>query len=242
MSEANAVSIDRLLVRLSEGVTIMRGDCSDLMPLEADALVSDPPYGIGYAHGGHDTSGAGDNGIGKGKYVTKFKGAAIHGDDEAFNPAPWLDYPVCVLWGANHYASRLPDSHCWLVWDKRAASGHTNDFADCELAWCSRSAVARMFRHHWDGMMKASERGVPRLHPTQKPVALMAWCMEAAKIPEGATVLDPYMGSGTTGVACIRTGRRFIGIERDAGYFAAAKQRLEDELRQGLLPFTDNCE
>jgi site-specific DNA-methyltransferase (adenine-specific) len=79
-----------------------------------------------------------------------------------------------------------------------------------------------------------------REHPCQKPVGLMAWCMERAKVPAGATVLDPYMGSGTTGIACIRTGRKFIGIEIDADHFATARLRLEKELRQGLLPLTHN--
>jgi DNA modification methylase len=77
-------------------------------------------------------------------------------------------------------------------------------------------------------------------HPTQKPVRLMQWCMDQARIPEGATVLDPFMGSGTTAVACHRTGRKFIGIEKDARYFEIARKRLENELRQGLLPLTHN--
>jgi DNA modification methylase len=139
------------------------------------------------------------------------------------------------LWGANHYADSLPAKQSWLVWDKRAASHHTNDFADCEMAWSSSGGVARMFRHHWDGMMKASERGESRVHPTQKPVVLMAWCMAAAKVPQGATVLDPFMGSGTTGIACIRSGRKFIGIEKDLRYYEIAKNRIIKELSQGRL-------
>jgi DNA modification methylase len=79
-----------------------------------------------------------------------------------------------------------------------------------------------------------------RVHPAQKPVELLKWCMDQARVPEGATVLDPYMGSGTTGVACIRTGRKFIGIEIDAGHFATARKRLENELRQGMLPLEQN--
>lgn len=137
------------------------------------AVVTDPPYGIAFSHGGNDRSG-----IGLGRYATKFAHVPVIGDALPFDPSPWLSLGVpVVMWGGNHFASRLPDSPSWLIWDKRAASGHTNDFADCELAWTNTGKVARVFRHQWDGMMKASERGVERQHPTQKPVALMAWCI-----------------------------------------------------------------
>jgi DNA modification methylase len=83
--------------------------------------------------------------------------------------------------------------------------------------------------------MRGEENGKQRLHPAQKPVALMAWCLEQAKVPKGALVADPYMGSGTTAVACIRTGRRFIGFEEDPQHFETARARVERELRQGAL-------
>lgn len=82
----------------------------------------------------------------------------------------------------------------------------------------------------------------PIIHPTQKPVELMAWCMEQAKVPEGALVLDSYMGSGTTGIACIRTGRRFVGIEKDPTHYATALKRITDELAQGDLFLGHNDE
>jgi len=210
--------------------TLHLGDCRDLLPtLAADAIVSDPPYGIAFVHGGNDRSG-----IGKGAYSTKFAGKPIEGDDQPFDPGAIkaLNLPT-VLWGANHYASRLDDSSAWLCWDKRAASGHTNDFADCEFAWTNKRGVARVFRHHWDGMMKASERGVERQHPTQKPVALMQWCIEQLGRP--AVICDPYMGSGTTGVAAVQMGLRFIGCEIDPHYFEVAKMRIEDAQRQKAL-------
>jgi site-specific DNA-methyltransferase (adenine-specific)/modification methylase len=137
------------------------------------------------------------------------------------------------MWGGNHFADKLATSACWFIWDKRAASGHTNDFADCEIAWTNLKGVARVFRHHWDGMMKASERGEPRVHPTQKPIAVMQWCIEQAGMPE--TILDPFMGSGTTGVAAMRLGRTFIGIEREPKYFDIACRRIEDAQRQVSL-------
>lgn len=192
-------------------------------------MVTDPPYGVGFVHGGNDNSG-----IGKGAYATKFAGVAIHGDDESFDPDFLLQVGCpLILWGGNHFADKLPPSPGWLVWDKRAASGHTNDFADCEIAWTSLDKVARVFRHHWDGMMKASERGIPREHPTQKPIALMNWCL--GLIPDAKVIADPYMGSGTTGVAAVQLQRRFVGIEIDERYFAIACKRIEDAQRQGSL-------
>jgi site-specific DNA-methyltransferase (adenine-specific)/modification methylase len=208
--------------------TLYLGDCLEIIDLLGGgmAVVSDPPYGIAFAHGGNDASG-----IGGGKYSTKFAKAAIVGDDRPFDPSPLLKFgSECILWGGNHFANRLPSSSAWLIWDKRAASGHSNDFADCEIAWTNLGTVARVFRHHWDGMMKASERGQPRVHPTQKPVALMAWCVRM--ISRGATIFDPFMGSGSTGVASVQEGRPFIGIEIDEGYFDAACARIAGALRQ----------
>jgi site-specific DNA-methyltransferase (adenine-specific)/modification methylase len=207
------------------------GDCRDVMPLigKVDAVVTDPPYGIGFAHGGGDKTG-----IGGGRYSTKFSGETIVGDSRPFDPTPLLATGApAIVWGGNHFADKLPPSACWLVWDKRAASGHTNDFADCEIAWTNQKGVARVFRHHWDGMMKASERGAARVHPTQKPVALMEWCLSF--LPDAQCILDPFAGSGTTGVACMNLGRRFIGIEIERKYFDIACERIARAQAQGTL-------
>lgn len=209
--------------------TLYCADCREILPLlpKVDAVVSDPPYGIAFAHGGNDRSG-----IGKGKYATKFAGVGIEGDNAPFDPSSLGRMGGnAILWGANHFADGLPASPFWLVWDKRAASQHNNDFADCELAWCSFKGVARVFRHQWDGMMKASERGIPRVHPTQKPVELMRWCLERLPEPNNL-ILDPYMGSGTTGVACVKLGRKFIGIEIEPKYFEIACRRIEQAYAQ----------
>lgn len=203
-------------------------DCRDVLPTlgRVDAVVSDPPYGIEFSHGGNDRSG-----FEKGRYATSFAKVKIAGDAEPFDPSPLLGLADhLILWGGNHFANRLPASPCWLIWDKRAASQHTNDFADCELAWSNKDGVARIFRHHWDGMMKASERGVKRDHPTQKPVAVMEWCL--LQVPKAQTILDPFMGSGSTGVACVRLKKRFIGIELEQRYFDAACRRIEEACRQ----------
>jgi len=184
-------------------------------------VVTDPPYGIGFSHG-----------IGGGNWgrSTTFGNQKIYGDDSLFDPKPWIECRQCILWGANHYASRLPDAAGWLVWDKRNGST-SNDQADCELAWTNLKGPARLYHHLWQGMFKASERGISRDHPMQKPIALMEWCVMMTR----GTVLDPFMGSGTTGVACIRLGRRFVGIEIEHRYFDIACKRINETQRQGDL-------
>lgn len=212
---------------LAEGVELYLGDCREILPTlgKVDAVVTDPPYGIAFSHNGNDRSG-----IGKGKYATKFAGVSIVGDGESFDPRPLLSLAeTVILWGGNHFANALPPSASWFIWDKRAASKHTNDFADCEMAWTNKKGVARVFRHQWDGMMKASERGEPRCHPTQKPIELMRWCLQ--QIPNASSILDPYMGSGTTGVAAVKGGLSFTGIEIDPGYFDAACRRVSAALK-----------
>ena len=203
------------------------GDCRELLPLlpTFSCIVSDPPYGIGFAHGGEGRKKA---------FRTKFANVSVIGDDAPFDPAflTALGLPT-VLWGANHYASRLDNSGAWLCWDKRAASGHSNKFSDCELAWTNKKHVTRMFRHHWDGMVKASENGEPRTHPTQKPVALMAWCI--AHLGSPSVVFDPYMGTGATGVAAMNLGLKFIGVEIHRPYFDIACERIARAQTQSRL-------
>ena len=206
---------------------LWHGDCLELLPLlpTFSCIVSDPPYGIGFVH-----SGDGKRAVNP----TKFANVSVIGDDAPFDPAflTALGLPT-VLWGANHYANRLDNSGAWLCWDKRAASGHSNDFSDCELAWTNKKNVARMFRHHWDGMMKASEQGEPRTHPTQKPVALMEWCI--AHLGRPVVVFDPYMGTGATGVAAMNLGLKFIGVEIHLPYFDIACERIARAQAQSRL-------
>lgn len=205
--------------------TLYLGDCLEILPMlpMVNALISDPPYGQNFRLG----KGEGRNP----KWKKRHSGIPIINDDKPFNPAPWLEYPHVVLWGANSYASRLPDRRLWLVWDKRHDIGSC-DFADCELAWTNLNSPIRRKKHRWSGVCRESESGETVLHPTQKPVAVMAWCMEQVKVPIRATVLDPFMGSGTTGVACVTSGRKFIGVEIDPDYFAIACRRIEAAQRQ----------
>ena len=211
--------------------TLYLGDCLAILPtLEpVDALVTDPPYGIGYspaAGGGGITDRNGH------RYEKRFTGDdLVIGDDRPFDPAHLIGIaPTTVLWGGNHYANKLPSSSGWLIWDKRRGTTR-NDFADCELAWTDRPVVARILPHLWNGMLRDSERGEERIHPTQKPVAVMEWCLRETT-DLGAIVLDPYMGSGTTGVACAKLGRKFIGVEIEEKYFDIACRRIEEAYRQ----------
>jgi DNA modification methylase len=205
------------------GQRLILGDCLKVMPLlgKVDAVVTDPPYGIGYSHGG---------GGGKLARSTVLDHKPIIGDDAPFDPS-WLialGLPS-ILWGGNHFANRLPPSQSWLTWDKRCAD-YSNDQADCEMAWTNLGFPARMFRHVWNGMLRGPESKTPRVHPTQKPVALMEWCL--GFLPNAQTILDPFMGSGTTLVACQRLGRSGTGIELDPDYFSIACKRVDEATRQ----------
>lgn len=208
------------------------GDCREILPTigRVDVgvhmvvwVITDPPYGIKYSPGG--------GGRGWTNGIKTFAGSdLVRGDNQPFDPTMILSlgFP-CILWGANHYADKLPPRDSWLVWDKREGTCN-NDFADCELAWLSEGGPARVFRHLWNGAFRKSERGEIRVHPTQKAVAIMLWCVEFS--PSIATVLDPYMGSGTTGVACAKLGRKFIGIEIELKYFDIACKRIEQAYKQ----------
>lgn len=122
-----------------------------------------------------------------------------------------------IIWGGNYFD--LPPSRCWLVWNKPERNF---TLAEAELAWTNIDAVVRVF--------DAPRSDVGREHPTQKPLALMRWCI--AKLPRAETILDPFMGSGTTGVAAVNLGRRFVGIEREPKYFDIACRRIEQAYRQ----------
>ena len=206
--------------------TLYLGDCLEIMPEISDvyAVVTDPPYGINFARG-----------RGGGRWFkgdTRFDGVHLVGDDKLFNPAPILALGCpTILWGGNHYASRLPDSAAWLVWDKRCGRGQ-NDFADCELAWSNLRGPARHFTLEWNGCLRAEDKGIPRSHPTQKPVELLKWCCEKVD----GVILDPFMGSGTTGVACAILGRKFMGIEIEEKYFDIACRRISLAMSQERLP------
>ena len=152
-------------------------------------------------------------------------------------PSPWLfglmreKAAECVVWGGNYFTDLLPPSMRWLVWDK----GQTDfSLADCEFAWSSQQGAARRLMLPRSEALKDGKE-----HPTQKPVRLMVWCLE--KHPKAQTVCDPFMGTGTTGVACIQRGLSFVGIERERAYFDIACRRIEQAQAQGRM-FADEPE
>ena len=203
--------------------TLYLGDCLTILPeLRADAVITDPPYGIAHV------KGAG----GRGKH-TRRNIAPIHGDDKPFNPAPFLAFDSVLMWGADHYAARLPHGR-WLAWDKLDGMAQWDSFSDVEFAWHSKRGAARLFRLLWKGIasVKAGEEA-NRDHPTQKPIALMKWCIEQSG--DAKIILDPYMGSGTTGVAAMQAGRGFVGCEIEPRYFEVACRRIENAQRQERL-------
>ena len=206
-------------------VQLYLGDCLEVLPTlgSVDAVITDPPYGMDY-----DASHK--------KYKNGIARQSVIGDAGPFDPSHLLRFGRLIIWGANCFASRLPDSPVWLAWVKTTRNRARVRQADFEMAW-TRGCINRpqAFRHLWIGAFKDSESGIRNVHSTQKPIALMEWCLEIAKIPPGATVLDPYMGSGTTGVACVKTGRRFIGIEIDPGYFEIAVKRISEAQMQPRL-------
>ena len=208
----------------AEGVELYLGDCLDVLPTLSgvDAVVTDPPYGIAY-----DPN--------CGKHSNESKHGEVIGDDAEFSPAHLLGFKDVLIWGANNFSSKIPNGGHWYFWDKVVQNGMKVRISEAEYAWHKRGTKPRGFRHLWAGAYRASESGERSEHPTQKPVQLMQWCLICAKLEVGATVLDPYMGSGTTGIACIRTGRRFIGIEKDPVHFETARSRIERELAQGRL-------
>lgn len=212
-----------------ENVTLWHADCLDVLPIQGDAVITDPPYGIGLARAIHCTKPSRPN-----TYLTGPKYAEETWDDERPTAETFATIlgcaPIVVIWGGNYFADILPPSRGWLYWSKMFEN--TTNFSHGELAWTSTAiplAEKRM-------SSKAETRGgKDRIHPSQKPVSLMAWAMRQTKVPTDATVIDPFMGSGSVAIACIRTGRKFIGIEREQTHFDNTCKRIEQELSQGQL-------
>jgi DNA modification methylase len=190
-----------------------------------DAVVTDPPYGKRWARGANRSQLAPSFS----QTIDALEWDRERPQKEVFDLLLSLS-PQVIIWGGNYFADLLPPSNGWLVWDK-IADWTPTWFADVELAWTSLNKVARKFTMISQGFVKGTAD--KREHPTQKPSELMQWCLGFV---DGETILDPYAGSGTTGVACIRTGRRFIGVEIEPKYCQIAVERMERELSQPCLP------
>jgi site-specific DNA-methyltransferase (adenine-specific)/modification methylase len=217
--------------------TIYCGDCKEVIKLlDFDAVVTDPPYGIGF-----DQS----------KKEQKYHNLkTIIGDDKRFDCTHLLDLvgeirlpdklyekvttklnekKALVIFGANHFCKDIPERGSWLTWDKSCGQGPNTNFTDAEYIWVNRNIKRCIYRHFWLGAFRSGQdnsNNAKRSHPSMKPVELMSWLIESARIGVGKIVLDPYMGVGSTGVACLQSGRSFIGIEIDPEYYEIAKTRL----------------
>ena len=209
--------------------TLFNADCADVLASWPDcfgvgAVVTDPPYGISAYSGG--TMGGG-----------------VLAKQSTYEPTEWdaepIDFDLLqrllglgrwqIVFGGNYYP--MPAAKCWLVWDK--VNGK-NNFADCELAWTNLPRAVRLKRYMWHGMLR--EKGAQRGdHPTQKPLEVMKWCID--QLPDDVeTILDPFAGSGTTGVAALQKGKRFIGIEREPKYFEAMCRRIREVSGEDMGP------
>jgi site-specific DNA-methyltransferase (adenine-specific) len=202
------------------GIVIYHGDCREILPAlpKVDLVLTDPPYGLKWT------------GVGFKDSTSQWRsGADMQWDirpDAEILQGIISGADKYIIWGGNYFASDLGDCPGVLIWDKETGA---NSFADAELAWSNVTGTTRIFRHQWCGAFKDSERGLKSQHPTQKPEALMGWCLKLAKTT--GPVLDPFMGSGTTLVACKQAGLQCTGIEREEKYCEIAANRL----RQGVL-------
>jgi len=200
------------------GIVIYHGDCREILPGlgHFDLCLTDPPYGIGYQH----------DGSGRGKHSRR-NSQAIIGDSGPFDPAPLLAFPNVILWGADHYANRLPEGR-WLVWDKLDGLESFDSFSDVEIAWQNRKGASRIFRYLWKGICQAGEKEGGRPPPSLKPACLMGWCLTF--VPEAKLVLDPYCGTGPVLEACKARGIAAVGIEIEERYAEIAARRLQQEV------------
>jgi DNA modification methylase len=213
-----------IIEKVSDGVTLYNADCRDVLPTlgKVDAVVTDPPYGINEND----------------KKIASRGTAVVPARD--YGEMSWDKEPIsaeCVamllaaskwqiIFGGNYFQGLGP-TPCWLVWDK--VNGKT-DFADCELAWTNLPKAVRIFRWMWNGMLRQGD-SITRQHPTQKPVQVMEWCI--GQLPDDVhSIIDPFMGSGTTGVAAAGLGKKFIGIEREPKYFDIACKRISEAVKQ----------
>lgn len=201
--------------------TLFLGDCRDILPglQERFCVLTDPPYGIGKDGQIKTTGGNG------GRKAYDFKGwDSERPAAEVFAELRRLSNDI-IIWGGNYFADLLPATGKWLVWDK----GQRINQSDGELAWTSYSGALRIKTLNRVELMVDGA-----VHPTQKPLRLMDWCItqfQNATLP----ILDPFMGSGSSGVSASRQGRDFVGIERDPEFFDIACKRIEDAQRQSDL-------
>ena len=208
-----------------KGITIYHGDCLDILPQldKVDLVLTDPPYGINTDSEMHKKSGQQYGRAAAPKRYYDKSNWDTNTPDKAIKLILSMGKEI-IIWGGNYFD--LPPARCYLVWDK--VNGD-NNFADCELAWTNLDKPIRIKRHMWNGMLRRGNE-FRYNHPTQKPIAIKGWCIELATNPK--LILDPFMGSGTTLVACKDLNRKAIGIEIEEKYCEIAVKRLSQEVFQ----------
>jgi DNA modification methylase len=220
---------------------LMCGDSTSIDAVEklmdgrgVDCVYTDPPYGISIVQGSKVGGGGAFGGKknekkDKSNVVASSNFAPVANDESidvavaAIGLIATLGASVEIIWGGNYYAASLPNSSCWIVWDKK----NSGNFADCELAWTNQKTAVRKFEHMWNGMVKASEHGQKRVHPTQKPIALAEWCIDRYA-EKCANVLDLFGGSGSTLIACETRDKDCYMMELSASYCDVIIQRWQD--------------
>jgi len=200
--------------------TLYLGDCLEVLPFidKVDAVITDPPYGI-------NAESAGGRGMSGWNNFEKLHWDKVRPEKATFDLFLQKG-KIVVVWGGNYFTDWLPPSMGWLSWDK-CQDGFS--LADFELAWTNQHKAARRINYSRAMALKDVKE-----HPTQKPIAVMKWCIEQCK-PSPKIILDPFMGSGTTGIAALQMGRQFIGIEREQKYFDIACKRIEQAIAQPQL-------
>ena len=203
------------------------GDCLEIMPemqdKSVDLVLTDPPYGIGESN---------EKNASRGNLARPTDYGSYTWDRNKVEPECIAQMIRTsknqIIFGGNYYGSTLGDTSCYLVWNK----DNTGDFADCELAWTSFNSAVRIIKWRWNGFLQEDmKHKETRYHPTQKPVPVFTWIL-ANYSKDDMLVFDPFLGSGTTAIACIKTGRRCIGIEKEPKYFDLSVKRIKDELAQ----------
>jgi site-specific DNA-methyltransferase (adenine-specific)/modification methylase len=223
--------------RITDRIEIVNADCYTLLdgwPSDA-ALVTDPPYGISHDHSGKASKAKSSFCLRN--VIGRRNAPRIHGDDVPFDPAPFCRFGLVLLWGADHFRARLPEGGTFLAWNKAGNKDFNDSFSDAEFAWTNARVRRNVCNVMWKGVCGMNPNGDERkrLHPTQKPIELCAWCLTVLKVDSDALVIDPFMGSGSLGVACHRAGLRYLGVEIDPEHYATARERLRRETAQGIL-------
>ena len=208
-----------------DGMCLLQGDCLDEMKKmpdkSVDLVLTDPPYGI-------DIASKGTVGVGG---AAKLKDYGSNSWDKVAPPQYYFDEilrisKMAIIFGGNYFSDKLPKSKCWICWDKQIPKGFTK--AQMELAWTNSTTYSRIYSTLWNGMIRNKRFGdEERYHPTQKSVQIIKYILQDFS-EQNQTILDPFMGSGTTGVACKELGRNFIGIEIEPKYFEIAQRRINN--------------